>query len=35
MPGQEIFLNLGETIIYTLEQKLNAIDRVNKEKISY
>lgn len=27
--GKDVFLNRGETTIYTREQKLNAIDRVN------
>jgi transposase-like protein len=35
MHGQDVFLNRGETTIYTREQKLNAINRVNEEHISY
>jgi hypothetical protein len=35
MHGKAVFLHRGETTIYTREQKLNAIDRVNKEHISY
>ncbi len=35
MHGKDVFLNRGETTIYTREQKLNAINRVNKEHISY
>ena len=35
MRGKDVFLHRWETTIYTREQKLNAIDRVNKEHISY
>jgi transposase len=33
--GKDVFLLHGENNIYTREQKLRAIDRVNKEHISY
>jgi transposase-like protein len=33
--GKDVFLLHGENIIYTREQKLRAIDRINKEHISY
>lgn len=35
MHGKDVFLHRGETTTYTREQKLHAIDRVNKEHISY
>jgi transposase len=35
MNGKDVFLHRGKTTIYTREQKLYAIDRVNKEHISY
>ncbi len=35
MHGENVFLNRSENMIYTRQQKLNAIDRVNKEHISY
>jgi transposase-like protein len=35
MHGKDVFLHRGETTIYTREQKLNAIDQVFKEDISY
>jgi transposase len=35
MHGKDVFLLHGENTIYTREQKLKAIHRVNKEHISY
>jgi transposase len=35
MHGKDVFLHREETTIYTREQKLSAIDPVNKEHISY
>jgi transposase len=35
MHGENVFLKRGDTTTYTREQKLQAIDRVNKEHISY